>query len=268
MNFSITPEELTQYKHINFSVDLDSAGMSISDSPKDVVPTSNIQIPDGNLLTDLNHLSWGEVSNIGRSGTARQRIALGAVKTDHMKNGFNAEYRVIGFNHDDLADGSGKAPLSWEMTRAYKDMRFMNQESTNDGGWNHCYLRKWLNSEFLSICSDELRSVIRPVTKLTSAGGKSLEIVESADNIFIISEKELFGRSIYSAPGEGHWYEYYKQEDVPYFATDEDLEYCLLCWLRSPNRTNYEYFCNVHTSGSADNTIANLPMGLLVGFSL
>ena len=40
-----------------------------------------------------------------------------------------------------------------------------------------------------------------------------------------------------SAPGEGHWYEYYRQEDVPYFATDMDLER-VIRWLRSADYYN------------------------------
>ena len=56
MNFSITAEELAQYKHINFSVGLDSTGLSISTCPKEIVPAPCVQMPAGNLLTHLNPL--------------------------------------------------------------------------------------------------------------------------------------------------------------------------------------------------------------------
>ena len=265
MNFSITAEELAQYKHINFSVGLDSAGLSISTCPKEIVPAPCVQMPAGNLLTNLNHLSWGEVSNIGRSGAARQRIALGAVKTDHMKNGFNAEYRVIGFNHDDLADGSGKAPLSWEMTRVYKDERPMNSSGTNKGGWDESELRAWLNSDFFDLCSDELQSIIRPVVKLTSAGDRSGEIIKSIDRIFILSEKEVYGRVFYSVPGEGHWYEYYRLEDIPYFLLNEEGER-VYRHLRSAYYYGYYYFCRVYTDGSAHSSFARAAGALAPGF--
>ena len=109
-------------------------------------------------------------------------------------------------------------------------------------GWDRCELRKWLNSEFLTLCSDELRSIVRPVIKLTSAGNKSKDMIKSNDYFFILSEKELFGRAIYSAPGEGHWYEYYRQEDVSYFATDMDLER-VIRWLRSATCGSDDAFC-------------------------
>lgn len=265
MNFYISAEELAQRKHVNFSVDLDESGLLISSCPKEIVTPILIQQPTTGLLTDLNHLSWSELDAIGRSKKARQQIAVGAVKTDHMKNGFAAEYRIIGFDHDDLADGSGKAPFSWEAVRIYKDRRPWNSECTNEGGWDKSELRQWLNSEFLALCSDELQAVIRPVVKLTSAGGRSKEIVKSVDRIFILSEKEVYGRAVYSVPGEGSWYEYYRLEDVPYFALDEDGD---PCWsgLRSPYDNNGNYFCGVSGNGSIGNDHARASGGLRPGF--
>lgn len=265
LDFYIPKEELITHRHINFSVDLDDKGLLISSAPTNFALPKHSENLSADLMSDLNHLSWGELYALGLSGDARRHIALGAVKTDHMKNGFNAEYRIIGFNHDDLADGSGKAPFSWEMVRAYKDKRPMNQECTNEGGWDRCDLRKWLNSDFVSSCSDELQSVIRPVIKLGSAGGKSQKIIESVDRIFILSEKEVFGRAIYSAPGEGHWYEYYKLEDVPYFATDEDMER-VIRGLRSASDDSPNFFCRVSTDGSAYTVSATYSLALLPGF--
>ena len=68
-----------------------------------------------------------------------------------------------------------------------------------------------------------------------------------------------------SAPGEGHWYEYYRQEDVPYFATDMDLER-VIRWLRSASYSSYDRFCNVYSDGSAYDGNANYSLALLPGF--
>lgn len=265
MNFYIAAEELAQRKHINFSVDLDEGGLLISSCPQEIAVAPAIQKPVTGLLTDLNHLTWRELDAIGRNGMARQQIALGAVKTDHMKDGYNAEYRIIGFDHDDLADGSGKAPFSWEMVRIYKKRRPWNTEYTNKGGWDACELRKWLNSEFLECCSDDLRSVIRPVIKLTSAGECSDEIIKSVDRIFILSEKEVYGRVMYSVPGEGSWYEYYRLEDVPYYALDEDGDACA-SGLRSPYYDDIGYFCRVGGNGYINTNYAGNSGGLRPGF--
>ena len=267
MNFYISTEELAQRKHVNFSVDLNESGLLISSCPQEIVTAPLTQTPTTGLLTDVNHLTWPELYAIGRSKKARQQIALGAVKTDHMKNGFAAEYRIIGFDHDDLADGSGKAPFSWEMTRIYKECRPWNTECTNEGGWEKSELRKWLNSEFLALCSDELQSVIQPVIKLTSAGGCSKEIIKSIDHIFILSEKEVYGRVFYSVPGEGSWYEYYRLGDVPYYGLDEDGDQCS-SKLRSPYYTNPYTFCTVRTDGSVNDNTASWSAGVRPGFSV
>ena len=68
---------------------------------------------------------------------------------------------------------SGLTMTIWQMVRVYKDERSMNDSGTNRGGWDASDMRRWLNTEFLELCSDELQSVIRPVVKLTSAGGES-----------------------------------------------------------------------------------------------
>lgn len=216
-------------------------------------------------MKDLNHLSWTEIDEIGRSGKARDLFAVGATKRDTMKNGFVAEWKIIGFNHDDLADGSGKAAISWDMVRAYKDEWAMNDESTNEGGWEKCKMNQRMNGELLALCSDELQSIIKPVIKLTSAGKCSKEIIKSVCKLWLKSEKELYGRCFYSAPGEGSWYEYYRQEDVPYYIEDADGDR-VSQWLRSANYTNYHAFCLVYTDGSASYYTAWYASALSPGF--
>ena len=142
----------------------------------------------------------------------------------------------------------------------------MNDEATNAGGWDWCKARKRMDGELLSLCSDELQAIIKPVIKLTSAGSCSKDIIKSICKLWLKSEKELFGRCIYSAPGEGHWYEYYRQEDVPYFALDENGD--RVCqWLRSARYSHDNFFCIVDTDGSADIYYASYSLALLPGFS-
>ena len=217
-------------------------------------------------LKDLNHLTWREIEAIGKSGKAREFFALGAQKKDYMKDGFVATYQIIGFDHDDLADGSGKAPISWDMVHIYRDDWSMNDESTNVGGWEACKMNKRLNSEFFALCSDDLQSVIKPVIKLTSAGNCSKEIIKSNCKVWLKSEKELYGRCYYSMPGEGHWYEYYRQEDVPYYKEDVNGEK-RWNWGRSPFCNTSDYFCFVFADGNAYYYHARYSCGLAPAFS-
>ena len=89
-------------------------------------------------------------------------------------------------------------------------------------------------------------------------------IIETLDSFWIKSEKELYGRNIYSAPGEGHWYEWYRQEDVAWFKLrNGNPEYTML---RSPNSGNSSYFCYVGSNVYANGYGADYSYGIAVGF--
>lgn len=216
-------------------------------------------------MKTLDHLSWADVDRISKLPNVREYFALGARKKDYMKNGFVAEWQIIGFDHDDLADGSGKACLSWDMVRVYKERIQMNADWDNEGGWESCKANKYAHEEFLPQCSDELQAIILPVIKLTSKGGKSTEIVKSVCKVWLKSEKELYGRCFQSAPGEGSWYEFYRQEDVPYYKEDDSGERHWN-WLRSPDIYSTSCFRCVYIAGGAGSSLADGTYGVALGF--
>ena len=114
---------------------------------------------------------------------------------------------------------------------------------------------------------DELIEVVTPVIKLTAnTFDGSNDIIETEDKFWIKSEKETFGRCIYSAPGEGKWYEYYRQEDVPWGKKRNGEEEWTA--LRSPYYYNSNYFCSVSTNGAANRSIARNSYGLAPAFGL
>ena len=216
-------------------------------------------------MKTLDHLSWADVDRISKLPNVREYFALGARKKDYMKNGFVAEWQIIGFDHDDLADGSGKACLSWDMVRVYKERIQMNADWDNEGGWESCKANKYAHEEFLPQCSDELQAIILPVIKLTSEGGGSTEIIKSVCKVWLKSEKELFGRCIWSAPGEGRWYEYYMQEDIPYYKEDDEGSR-RWNWLRSPDASNSTNFCFVNSGGTSYSSAAYIGNYISFGF--
>ena len=90
-------------------------------------------------------------------------------------------------------------------------------------------------------------------------------MLETECKFWIKSEKETFGRNIYSAPGEGHWYEYYRQEDVPWGKKrNGSAEYTML---RSPRYYTTTSFCFVYTNGNANYSYARNSYGVAPAFS-
>lgn len=223
---------------------------------------SDFMFPLNFPLKNLDCLSWAKIDEIGRAGKAKTLFALGATKKDYMKNGFVAEYQIMDFDHDDLADDSGKAPISWDMVALYKDEIYMKRNSESSC-WDECDGRTFLNGEFYENMSDELRVIVKPVWKLTA--NKNGEIVKSKDYVWLKSEKELFGRAIYSNDGEGHWYALFMQEDFPWFKLNGDNERDWQ-WLRSVDAGYTYYFCIVNASGAASNYYSGNSYGVAPDF--
>ena len=215
-------------------------------------------------LDCLDDLSWDEIDRIGKSGTAREHFALGATKKDYMKNGFVAVWQIIGFDHDDLEDGSGKAPISWDMVGLYKDEATMRKDR-NSVWWNDSEIRSFLNGDFKNKVFDELAAVVKPVWKYSANRNGVME--KTVDEFWIKSEQELYGRKFWSYGGEGHWYEFYAQENVRYnkkkLNGNDDWQ-----WLRSVIADNSSYFCIVSTSGSANSSGADFPIGFAPAFCI
>ena len=63
-----------------------------------------------------------------------------ASRTD--ANGETLEYRIVGINHDDPSDGSGKAGLTFETTNDVMGEQRINSTNTNVGGWEKSELRQ------------------------------------------------------------------------------------------------------------------------------
>lgn len=157
---------------------------------------------------------------------------------------------IIGKNHDDYADGSGKAPLTFQMHTTYETQYKMNNDGSNSGGWAGCLLRG--NGGFKTIKSKmpaEVVAAFKAVTKKTTAGGASSAIDTTSDTLFLLSEIEVQGTRTHSYAGEGTQYAYYK--------TAANREKNRAWYLRSPRISNTSCFCRTGWSGEADWSVAS-----------
>lgn len=106
---------------------------------------------------------------------AKAAMDAGTKFSVKLTNGKTLEYRIIGIDHDDLADGSGKAGLTFEATNDALDGPIghpMNATDTNAGGWEKSELRGRFNSgDLWSLLPSELQSKAKAVTKMTDNKG-------------------------------------------------------------------------------------------------
>lgn len=157
---------------------------------------------------------------------------------------------IIGKNHDDYADGSGKAPLTFQMHECYATEYKMNNSDSNTGGWADCLLRT--TGGFKTIKSKmpaEVVAAMKAVTKKTTAGGASSAIDTTEDTLFLLSEIEVQGTRTHSYAGEGTQYAYYQ--------TAANRKKNRAWYLRSPRISSTTCFCRTGWNGEADWSVAS-----------
>ena len=158
---------------------------------------------------------------------------------------------IIGKNHDDLSDGTGKAPLTFQMHDCYDTTYQMNSSNTNAGGWRDCRMRTQTMPALKALLPAEVQSGIREVNKLTSAGNQSSIIVTTSDELFLLSEIEIFGSTTYSFAGEGTQYDYYRIGNRTAKNINGNLN---AWWTRSPNATRSDIICLIGINGGIGGT--------------
>ena len=185
--------------------------------------------------------SWETIIAACRSGNVPDSWAVGNSK--NMTIG-GAEYQIdiIGKNHDDYADGSGKAPLTFQLHNSYGTAYAMNSTSTNVGGWKECAMRKTHLPTVLALMPAEVQSGIREISKITLSRDTSgiPTFDTTSDKLFLLSEVEVFNSTENSADGEGSQYAYYGAGG----STVKTLNGTATSWwLRSPMSTSDFAFC-------------------------
>ena len=162
-----------------------------------------------------------------------------------LTNGKTLEYRIVGINHDDLADGSGKAGLTFEATNTVLGAQRMNATDTNVGGWEKSELRSRLNSgDLWSLLPAEIQSKVKSVKKMTDnkGGGTAGTPSATTDKVFLLSSTEVWG----DIQSDGTQYEFYKSKGVTtsnYSGASSSYRH----WTRSVN-PNYSTYFRIVTS--------------------
>lgn len=217
------------------------------------------------MPTCLDNYPWRSLKGCGSMASAMFKV--GDFKNERLRDGAPVQFRIIGFNHDKTRSGL-VLPMTWEMVDCMPDRYSWNDRDTTEGSWGGTALRRKMNDPdgvIYNLMPEELVELAVPVIKLTAnTYDGSNQIIETEDKFWIKSEKELYGRNILSAPGEGHWYEYYRQEDVQWGKQRNGRdEYTML---RSPYCSNSIGFRYVSPDGYANNFDAGYSYGLAPAF--
>jgi hypothetical protein len=196
---------------------------------------------------------WEKIIRACQSGLVPDSWDIGDSKLMAI-NGTEYRIDIIGRNHDIYSDGTGTAPLTFQLHDCYGTNYAMHSAETNSGGWKSCVMRTTHLPSILLLMPSEVQSAIRKVDKLTSEGKKSSTIVTTQDSLFLLSEVEVLGATTHSVTGEGTQYAYYagggnKIKNQSGVANN--------WWLRSPTGSANNAYCQIKTTGGAGSYYPN-----------
>lgn len=211
---------------------------------------------------DLESTTWADISSISELGLAQQYFKVGDQKSITV-NGVKYQTRIIGFNHDNLTSG-GKAGITFQMVDCLNTTYNMESSNINTNGWLNCAMRKThLRTTIWGQLESSLKSVIKTVNKLASAGNQSATIQTAQDTLFLLSEVEIFGKVTYSKAGEGSQYAYYAAGNSTIKKVNGSAN---SWWERSPIGSSTYSFCSVTSNGAANFDDASSTIGVSFGF--
>lgn len=240
---------------------------SVSASLNNVTKTQTVNIGTQSMKLPLIELtdafaanSWETIIAACQSGNVPDSWAVGDSKPMAI-NGTNYQIDIIGKNHDVYTDGSGTAPLTFQLHDCYSEAKQMYDTNLSGLGWKNTDMRLTYLPAILALMPAEVKNGIHAVNKKTSEGGNSTTIETVSDTLFLLSEVEVFGTNHSSVPGEGIQYDYYKAGN-PKIKKREGVDE--LWWERSS--ASGGMFCRVRDNGQAGASNASSSLGVSFAF--
>lgn len=118
-----------------------------------------------------------------------------------------ADVEVIGYDHDDLTDGSGKAALTF-LCKDIPGFKSKFYTDKNTDGWQGSLVRALLKNDVFPALPSNLRDIIKEVDKISDGGLNSKSLITTSDKCWIPSTKEIGCVSNqYTVEGQGKQYD-------------------------------------------------------------
>ncbi len=208
---------------------------------------------------------------------AKAAMDAGAKFTMKLTDGQSLEYRIIGINHDDLADGSGKAGLTFLTTSMTISSR-MNATKSSVGGWEASELRAKINSgEIWNLMPADFQSKVKAVKKFSNnlGGGdknKNAMVTATSDKLFLLSHSEIVPTSYWASSNpwtssEGIQYEAFRGKVTNNHAANSVIAIGGIWWERTvppSDSTRFSLSAPTAIRGAATarrTLIASAPLG-------
>lgn len=235
-----------------------SAKNGVSNTQSVVIGTQSMKLPL--YFETFADNTWEMIIAVCRTGVAPDSWAVGNSKTMTI-NGTEYQVDIIGKNHDEYADGSGTAPLTFQLHDCYSETKQMYSLNLSGLGWKNTDMRLTHLPAILALMPSEVQNGISEVSKKASSGGSDTAVETVTDKLFLLSEVEIFGSAQNSAVGEGTQYNYYKTANSARKTRGGSAAYW---WERSSKSGSS--FCIVSSSGQMSYSSASNENGVSFAF--
>ena len=180
-----------------------------------------------------------------------------------------ADVEIGDRNHDILADDSGKAPLTLLCVDLPQITQKMNNDMSNEGGWEASVMRTFTNGDLLSALPSQLQSIIKPVYKISDGGKSNKTLITTTDRCWIPSFEEVGFNSSGNLPGQGEVYASIFSDNNSRKKYIVDTTEVGRWWLRSSSYSDSGgLFWRVQTSGTYYPDQPNIEYYVCFGFCI
>lgn len=181
---------------------------------------------------------------------------LGDKTSITLSTGEVIEMQIIGFNHDDKSDGSGKAGITLQMVNCLATTYGVFKGGVSISNWGNSTMKTSTLPTYFNLLPIEWQNVIKTVTNYyVSKGGGQGYVRSTSAQLFLLSEIEIFGTSTVANLGseEGTQYEYWSNNNsetnrIKYLDNSGTLT-SVFWWLRSISASSANNFCAITNNG-------------------
>lgn len=193
--------------------------------------------------TVTKETTWKDIAAFCESGKAADLLSVGDIISIVLKNGEKMRIAVAGIN----------TYKENEVLFAFKDILSeeapMNEDWTNEGGYEASQMAKYLDTEIFNLLPDDLQEVIKE---------------RRGHKLWLFSRREVFGEDgRYICPEDDVHIPYYQDSENRIKLRDGDPDWW---WLASPLAAITTYFCRVNDCGDSLGDRASISCGVAPGF--
>lgn len=135
-------------------------------------------------------MTWDEVIAATKNGKYKN-FEIGAMKELDLGSEGIVHMQIVGIDVDDLADGSGKAPLTFISKELLLTPHAVNSTNTNVNGWVESELRNYIKTSIKPLIPPNIATQIKEVKKWSYVKRPADRNAYTADDVWIPSYREV-----------------------------------------------------------------------------